>query len=66
MSGTNQAPIGAATAAVEAARRLVGVADRHLLDALDHLAAAAETLDALTASRAVRDAPEGPGEGTAP
>lgn len=52
MSGNYPAPIGAATAAVEAARRQVGVADRHLADALDHLTAAAVVLDRITASRA--------------
>ena len=61
---TNPAPIGAATAAVEAARRQVGTADRHLVEALDHLALAAEILDGLTASRAEQDAPASPGEGT--
>ncbi len=66
MSGTNHAPIGAATAAVEAARRQVGTADRHLLDALDHLASAAEILDALTARRAQQDAPVAPREGVVP
>jgi hypothetical protein len=37
----------------------VGTADRHLLDALDHLAAAAEVLDALTARRQAQEVASG-------
>lgn len=66
MSQPNSNPIGAATAAVEAARQQIGVADRHLADALDHLASATEILDGLTASRAERDAPAAPSEGAVP
>lgn len=51
MSKSNQAPIGAATAAVNATRLQVNEADRHLLHILDHLAAAAETIDALMARK---------------
>ena len=56
MDVPSQQPIGAATAAVEAARRQVNVADRHLADALNHLAAAAEVLDSLTSRRQSQDA----------
>lgn len=40
MTGTNQAALGTATAAVQAARRLPGAADLHMSEALDHLSAA--------------------------